>query len=291
MCHTYCMDTLPVDNLTPKTQTPLPTHIAVGFFIVTTVSLSIYVVYLLQKINLIQQELAVTQQSLASYSVSASELSLRLKQLDAPTLSADNTCGSFTDSELITPDKKYYLYFLNGQYVVCASDISGKARLLDHYEARIQHEDTLVITTYGDLMFLANLKNKTLSYIGIADFPDKPDYYNKDGVLGFWFFGPKEEDTDKFSPQGDKLIIGASQCHDCSTVVKNYVVDLQSNKVVLLGLADNKVKWLDNNNVTWEELQIRSKTEADYAKDPTNEFPVVIESLGRKTKNVTAELQ
>lgn len=195
------------------------------------------------------------------------------------------SCTRPLENATYTTDKKYYIQRHEAEYEICDRSNPESPAPIGRIEARMQNGQFLFITEYGYQMFIANLEKKTLEYFDINNFPDKDEYLNTDGSPDLWLFGPKEDDYNDLSPNKDKLIFGASNCHDCTTLIKNYVLDLNNLTITPLGVANSSAKWLDNNTVTWTEYYTRNKTQEEIENDPSG-FPVVIEQGETKTKKL-----
>ncbi len=185
-----------------------------------------------------------------------------------PSESTNRTCHGPFDDDIVTDDDKYFLFRDSSIYYICDQTDFDNRYVISYYESRNQNGHTLVITVYGDKMFIADLKNKTLKYITMNNFPEEDRKFNNDGSPDLWLFGPKQEDLDKYSPLGDMLIFGASDCHDCQTIVKHYILNLNTLEITTLGRSNKKVSWINNNTVSWEETS----------------FDIEEKNLGTKTK-------
>jgi hypothetical protein len=194
---------------------------------------------------------------------------------------------STSDTEYLTEDEKYYLYWDSYMYKICDQTDPEHPYFNEFYESRMQNGYKLVITLYGYQMFVADLQEKTLDYIDFEDFPDKENY-SDGGSVGIAIFGPREYNVDHFSPNGDKLIFSAGDCHDCMTLLKDYVLNLKTLEITTLGRSNwpnnDTLKWVDNNTVTWEEIDFREPTEEERTDQAG--YQIVIENLGQRTKTV-----
>ena len=194
-----------------------------------------------------------------------------------PTKLNEQKCPKFSDLATVdipSTDKKYFYHYVShpaAMYMVCDATDKENPTMLLNYEGRVQHGDWIVTTIYGDLLFYANTKDKTLNYLSTADFP----FITSD----MFFFGPQANDTNSFSPDANKVVIGISDgCHDCDTIPIRFVLNLITGGLQKLGTASHW-EWLDDNTVKWMELNIRNRTPEEYEQDPYA-FPVVVEEKG-----------
>ncbi len=175
--------------------------------------------------------------------------------------------------DFITKDGEYFLWDMGGSQIFCSStpNESGNRQYIGPIEARVQNNEWLVISTYAGIIFFANYEDMALEYITIDDFPNKERYETEDGSYRMSFFGPQQYQYDYFSPDSTKVIFGASDCHDCSTVPDYYVYNLITGEVTYIGVG-RVPSWVDNNTVKLRGVKISS--------------PMVEENLGYTTTKV-----
>jgi hypothetical protein len=261
----------------PNTKKCFIFKIIICVLLAITLILAFIVKNNILKIENFKNELTKTQQSFNSYKNSCKNTdSTPSKSSEnttpTPTQSSKNTnleCRGPFKEDIVTDDGKYFLFRDLSVHYICDQTDRDNRYVIPYYESRIQNGYTLIITVRGDKMFIADLKNRTLRYITINNFPPGEEIkFNSDGSPDLWLFGPNQEDLDQYSPLGDMLIFGASDCHDCMTVVKYYVLNLNTLKITPLGRSNKRVKWINNNTVSWEETS----------------FDIEQRSLGIKTK-------
>ena len=171
-------------------------------------------------------------------------------------------CDPPSEHAIYTNNKEYYTEInrRTEYYEICKTDnLEATYSNWSSWvvEAKMQSGHLLFTTMYGDKMFITNFEKNTLNFIDIRDFPDSSRVYNADGSPDLWLFGPREDDYKKLSPKKDKLIFGASGCHDCDGLIQEYVLNLDNLSVTYIGGSNGSAKWIDNDTVTWTEVYWR----------------------------------
>lgn len=193
-----------------------------------------------------------------------------------------DTCINPVDSNnsYLSKDETFLLVYKNETATICKRDTDGKY-ISTSTESLIENNNWLISATYWEetLLFL-NKQYNTLDYISFDNIPNKEKYLRSSGEYKLFFFGPN--DNSMFSPNGDKVIFGASSCHDCATNIYYYSLNLTTGQITEIGYAHkDSISWFNNNQVSFEEYTWRNSTEQDY-KDGYD-YPIVYEELGTKT--------